>query len=220
MGEELSRLYAARFDDSDLRFKAAMWEVLCQDWFQRWVPTDATVLDLGAGSCEFTNAIRAARRIAVDVNPDTKAFAGPGVEVHDRLITDVTEVGDGEVDVVFSSNVLEHMPDKQTVLAALREANRVLRPGGTLIVLMPNIRYLPGRYWDYFDHHTPLTHLSLAEAFELAGFGVTRSIPRFLPYTVKGRADVRMLPLLRLYLRLPVVWPLLGRQMLLIGSKT
>lgn len=219
MGAELSQLYAARFDGGDLRFKAAMWEVLCERWFQRWVAPGATVLDLGAGSCEFINAIKAARRIAVDLNPDTKTFAATGVEVHGNFVTDIEAVGDAEVDVVFSSNVLEHMPDKATVLAALREAHRVLRPGGTLIVLMPNIRYLPGRYWDYFDHHTPLSHLSLAEAFELSGFRVTRSIPRFLPYTVKGRADMRVLPLLRLYLRLPAVWPLFGRQMLLTASK-
>ena len=39
-----------------------------------------------------------------------------------------------------------------------------------MVVLMPNIRYLAGRYWDYLDHHLPLTHLSLSEALELTGY--------------------------------------------------
>jgi len=54
----------------------------------------------------------------------------------------------------------------------------------------------------------------------LAGFEVTQVIPRFLPYTVKSAgAAARRVGLVRLYLRLPWVWPLLGRQMLVVGTK-
>jgi hypothetical protein len=119
--------------------------------------------------------------------------------------------------VVFSSNFLEHLPDKQAVLDCLAECRRVLRERGLFITLMPNIRYLPGRYWDYFDHHTPLSHLSLAEALRMSGFSVVRTIPRFLPYTVKQRTMPRSVLLLRAYLGMPFVWPLLGRQMLVVA---
>ena len=84
---------------------------------------------------------------------------------------------------------------------------------------MPNVHYLPGRYWDYFDHHTPLSHLSLAEGMALAGLDVTRVIPRFLPYTVKSAKAMRSIALLRVYLRLPWAWPLIGRQMLVVAQK-
>lgn len=216
--DELKDLYRARFDDAEREFKARMWEVLCRDFFQRDVrPTD-TVLDLGAGSGEFVNAIRAGRKIAVDLNPDTARHVRDA-EVLAVPATDLSPVGSGTVDVVFSSNLLEHLADKAEVRRALEECHRVLRPGGKLIVLMPNVRYLPGRYWDYFDHHTPLSHLSLAEGMGLVGFSVERVVPRFLPYTVKGARVPRSVALVRLYLKAPLVWPLVGRQMLVVGRR-
>jgi SAM-dependent methyltransferase len=41
----------------------------------------------------------------------------------------------GDVDVVFACHVLEHLPALDEVLAEIR---RKLRPGGTLIVLVPS----------------------------------------------------------------------------------
>ena len=51
-------------------------------------------------------------------------------------------IGDGTIDVVFTSNFFEHMPDKRALLRTLDECRRVLRPGGRLLVLMPNLRYV------------------------------------------------------------------------------
>lgn len=59
-GEQLAALYRERFDDDDFEYKAAFWRVLCEDFFQKYIPPGATVVDLGAGSCEFINAIDAA----------------------------------------------------------------------------------------------------------------------------------------------------------------
>lgn len=42
--------------------------------------------------------------------------------------------GDGSLDVIVSNDVLEHVPDLE---AALREAARVLRPGGALVFSVP-----------------------------------------------------------------------------------
>lgn len=215
----LSRLYRERFGQGDLAFKERMWGVLCERVFQRYVRPSDTVLDLGAGSCEFINAISARQKIAVDLNPDVAKHARDARTIQ-APSTDLSPVGNGSVDVVFTSNFLEHLPAKGDVLRTLAECRRILRPGGTLIVLMPNIRYLPGRYWDYFDHHTPLTHLSLVEALTLTGFRAERVVPRFLPYTVKQRGLPKSTALLRLYLSLRVAWPLFGRQMLVVARRT
>lgn len=215
-GDELSRLYDERFSARDIETKAVLWEVLCRRFLSRWVSPSDTVLDLAAGRCEFLNHIDAAHKIAVDLNPDVSRHA-----VDARVVvapsTDLSAVGSETVDVVFTSNFFEHLPTKRALLDTLAESRRILRPGGRLIVLMPNIRYLAGRYWDYLDHHLPLTHVSLAEALELMGFEVERSIPRFLPYTVKD-ARLRVRPwMVRLYLRVPLAWRVAGRQMLVVA---
>ncbi|GAB2447313.1 hypothetical protein GCM10027062_31240 [Nocardioides hungaricus] len=218
-GDELPRIYRNRFDERDLASKRVLWRVLVDDVFQRYVPEHGTVVDLGAGSCEFVNAVRAGRRVAVDLNPDTAAHAEAGVEVLTTRSDQLGDLADGAVDTVFTSNFFEHLPTKAELMATLAECRRITRPGGRLVVLMPNIRHLGGRYWDYLDHHLPLTDRSLAEALELSGFDVEERIGRFLPYTVKdARFEVRPF-MVRGYLRCRPAWWILGRQMLVVGRR-
>ena len=220
LGEErLSRLYRERFAADDRAFKERAWAILCARVFQPLIRTTDTVVDLGAGHCEFINAIECGRKIAVDLNPEVKRHARDA-EFIQTTGTDLSPLDTGSVNVVFSSNFLEHLPDKQAVLHTLDECHRILAAEGTLIVLMPNIRYLNGRYWDYFDHYTPLTHQSLVEALGLSGFHPLRVLPRFLPYTVNQRSVPKSTLLLRLYLRVPFIWPLFGRQMLVVARRS
>jgi SAM-dependent methyltransferase len=215
----LSRVYEQRFTPRQIEAKRVLWSVLVTRVFQRYVPVDGTVLDLGAGRCEFSNAIQAKRRIAVDLDPATARYAEHGVEVLQTRASDLSPLGSSTVDCVFSSNFFEHLQSKAELLATLTEAHRVLAPEGTVVVLMPNIRYLPGAYWDYLDHHLPLTDRSLAEALRLTGFEVVRSVARFLPYTVRDRRFPVRGVLVHLYLSLPFVWRVLGRQMLLVARR-
>ncbi|MEV4533068.1 class I SAM-dependent methyltransferase [Asanoa sp. NPDC049518] len=216
-GDELAQLYDNRFDPAELEGKRILWEALCRGFFDRYVGPEETVLDLAAGTCEFTNAIRAKRKIAVDLNPDTPKFTDAEVVIAPS--DDMAAIGDGSVDVVFTSNFFEHMPDKRALLSTLAECRRVLRPGGRLLVLMPNLRFVGQRYWDYFDHHLPLTHHSLVEGLQLAGYQPREVIPRFLPYTVKD-SPVKVRPaMVRAYLRLRPAWRLLGKQMFVVAEK-
>ncbi len=216
---QLEKLYRHRFEEADLPSKRAIWQVLCNDFFARYIRPGDTVLDIGAGYCEFINQIRAGRRIAVDQNPRTAEFAAAGVEVLSESCTDLVSIPESSVDVVFMSNFLEHLPSKQVVLATLAESHRVLRPGGRLMILQPNVRLIPGAYWDFFDHHTALTERSLIEATELLDFVTERVIARFLPYTTKSRLPQSPW-LVRLYLRLPPLWWLLGKQSFLVVRKS
>jgi len=56
------------------------------------------------------------------------------------------------------------------------------------------------------------------EALRLAGFVPLEVVPRFLPYTVKGSRLPKSTLLLKAYLRLPIVWPIFGRQMLILAE--
>ena len=53
--------------------------MLCS-FFSRWIPADATVLDLGCGYCEFINAVRARKKYAMDVQVWNSRF----VSDHDQ----------------------------------------------------------------------------------------------------------------------------------------
>lgn len=216
---ELDALYRQRFaGDAALRAKHAIWQVLCADFFSRWIKPDETVVDIGAGYCEFINNIRAAHKIAVDLNPDVRRFANPDVRIINDSCTAIAQLDAGSVDVVFMSNFLEHLPTKQLVLDTFREAARILRPGGRLVILQPNIRFLYAEYWDFFDHHTPLSDRSLVEGVQLAGLVPRVVIPRFLPYTTKSRLPQAPW-LVRLYLKFPPAWRLLGKQAVVVAEK-
>jgi ubiquinone/menaquinone biosynthesis C-methylase UbiE len=206
---DIPGLYERRFD-GDRAFRDSMWEVLCRSFFQRYVMPSDTVLEVGAGHCEFINHILADRRIAVDINSDLGRHAGPGVEVVNSASTDLSAIAGGSVDVAFASNFFEHL-SRPDILETLRQLRRVLVPGGRLLILQPNIRFCSQDYWMFFDHVTPLDDRSVVEALAMTGFQAKEVIPRFLPFTTKGSLP-KSLVLLRFYLACPPLWRLFGAQ--------
>ena len=215
-GPELQQIYRTRFAGK-IDYRAQVWGVLAE-YFGQWFPRTGSVLDLGAGYCEFINHAAAGVKCAMDLNPEVHKRAAPGVIVLQQDCSEPWPLPEGELDAVFTSNFLEHLPQKAAVTTVLSNAYACLKPGGRFIAMGPNIKYLPGAYWDFFDHYLPLTELSMAEALKNCGFGVEKIVARFLPYTMShGRQyPLRML---RLYLALPVVWPIFGKQFLVIGKK-
>ena len=215
----LDTLYATRFPEADRDAKDAIWRVLCPQFFQRYLTADDVVLDIGVGFGEFLRHINCRRRIAVDIErlpgrslpPGTEEILAPSHQLSTHIAAD-------SVDVVFCSNFFEHLPDTATFLATLREIRTVLRPGGRLLALQPNIRYVGGAYWDFVDHHLPLTHVTLAEAAGSLDYEIVEVIPRFLPYTT--RSAIPQSPwLVRLYLAVRPVWWIMGQQTWFVARK-
>lgn len=215
----LDRLYANRFSAADRQTKQRVWAVICASFLQRYIAADAVLLDLGAGYCEFLNQIQAGRKLAVDLNPDTLAAAGPGVEVlpipFDRL---AGALPSSSVDVVFASNVFEHLRSPDSLLEILEVVHDLLRPGGRLILLQPNVRCVGAAFWDFVDHTLPLTEKGMAEALRLSGFAIEECRARFLPYTFKSRLPAWPW-LVRLYLHCRPAQRLLGKQMFVVARR-
>ena len=214
---DLSRIYAQRFA-ANLDYRKRVWRVLVDSFFQQYVQPDAAVLDLGCGYGEFINQVHARRKYAMDLNPDAPRYLSDDVEFIRQDCSQPWPVEEASLDVVFTSNFFEHLPDKAALGRTLDQAYRTLRKGGRLIAMGPNIKLIPGAYWDFWDHYIPLTESSLGESLENRGFQIERKEPAFLPYTMAGKKPAP-LAFVRLYLALPPFWRFLGKQFLLIAVK-
>ncbi len=214
---DLQRIYDARFTRL-ASYRREVWSVLIGDFFQQFIAPDARVLDLGCGYGEFINQVRCGAKWAMDLNPDTPARLASEVQFLRQDCSARWPLEDGSLDTVFTSNFFEHLPDKAALGRTFDEIVRCLAPGGRLIAMGPNIRFLPGSYWDFWDHYVPLTEKSLVEAFTTRGLQIERCEDRFLPYTM-SEGPQHPLAFLRLYLRLPLAWKFLGRQFLVIARR-
>jgi len=214
---ELQRVYKRRFD-AHIEYRTQVWRVLTSRFFARLVPAGATVLDLGCGYGEFINNIQCAHKYAMDLNPEAAKYVSQEVKFISQDCSQPWQLPEDSLDIVFTSNFFEHLPSKTVLGDTLVQAKRYLRPGGRIIALGPNAKYIGGAYWDFWDHHLALTDQSLAEALETQGFRVCQAIRKFLPYTMVNK---RPFPLLfvSLYLMVPVAWTVLGKQFLVIASK-
>ena len=213
---QLQQVYRQRFAGKT-GYRTRVWKILTS-YFSKWVPREGSVLDLGAGYCEFINSVAAQVRFAMDLNPDLASRASPEVHVLQQDCSEEWRLAEASLDTVFTSNFLEHLPNKEAVRKTLEHAFRSIKPGGYLVAMGPNIKYVPDEYWDFFDHYVELTELSLAEAMRGCGFVVEIAIGRFMPYTM---SHGRQYPtwVLQLYLKMPLAWRIFGKQFLVVARK-
>src|SRR6516164_6641447 len=215
--EELQKEYRRRFADVE-SYRKQVLSRLVPAFFQRLIPIESVVLDLGCGYGEFINHIRAKDKYAMDLNPDASGRLDPNVTffLHDCSVE--WPLPSDCLDAIFSSNFFEHLPSKEMLSSVIANAIRCLKPAGRLICLGPNVKYLGGAYWDFWDHHIPLSDRSLRELLELKGLRIVKIWKRFLPFTMSD--GFRPPPIfVDLYLMLPCIWPLVGRQFLIIAQK-
>src|SRR6478752_7435161 len=85
--------------------RGQIWVHIC-DYLSRFIPATSRVLELGAGWCDFSNHIRAARVVAMDLDSTVERAAADHVEAVIGDCTDLTRFQVAEFDVVFASNLL------------------------------------------------------------------------------------------------------------------
>lgn len=173
------------------------------------LPKGLVVADLGCGTGFLTERLRAhgARVYAVDHSERMLARArrkswAAGIEFR-RGELDALPIGDGEVDVAFANLVWHHLPDFG---AAAAEVQRILRPGGTVVIsdLLPHdaewLREAQG------DHRLGLKPDQVVAALARAGFvelGFERAIDCYRVAAPDG--TVRDLPMFVVRGRKPAV---------------
>jgi SAM-dependent methyltransferase len=211
-------LYQERFDDREVRAKDAAWREVTR-FLQRYVDADAPLLDIGCDRGYFVRSAHAGERWATDIRDVSDALPADVRFVQASGLELVGQLPGDHFGTIFMSNYLEHLDSSDAVVEQLKVAHALLRPGGRVIVLQPNIRLVGPRYWDFIDHKVALTERSLVEAAQMAGLQTVELITRFLPYSTKGRlpADHR---LVRAYLSFRPAWRFMGRQTLYVGRRT
>jgi hypothetical protein len=195
--------------------RKVLWQTLVACVFQKQIPPEAVVLELGAGYGEFINAVRAKRRLAVDAWAGMTAHLERGVEGLVTSVTRLEAVADNSVDYVFSSNCFEHLLQADLVIC-LAQLRQKMKPGARLTIVQPNFKYCAGEYFDDYTHVAIYTAQGLSDLLAANGFRVTSCVPRFLPLTLKGRLPVHPL-LIRLYLMSP--FKPLAKQMLITAIR-
>jgi len=195
------------------------YDVLAEDSYQRILAVlrsrlrprpGMAVVDLGCGTGAFTRRLSAL------------GLAVTGVDISSRSIERATSQGGGRFvvgnichcslstasfDGAIMSGVLHHVPSSAERVQSLREAFRLLKPGGLFFSYDPN-RHSPSM-WLYRDPRSPfyssagktanevlLSRRDLTEEFKEAGFAeiAVQGLSGIAYSYVEGRFARRMLP--------------------------
>jgi SAM-dependent methyltransferase len=180
--------------------RAAVWRAIAR-YLQPWVAAAENLLDLGAGYGDFSREVRAARKWALEQNGELVKYWSDSVTPLIQSACDSWPLAAGNLSTILASNFFEHFTLEQGV-EILAEARRALRSGGRLIIIQPNFRLEPRRYFDDYTHRTAYTDNGFRDLLVASGWKIRHSEPRFLPFSMKSRLPTAEW-LVRLYLALP-----------------
>jgi SAM-dependent methyltransferase len=135
--------------------------------FRRWmashlagIPSDTPLLEVGCGDGSFTKElVRYSQTVtAIDISErqvQENATRFPGIVFRQHDVAEVFPFENNAFGAIWCSEVLEHLFDPAF---ALREMNRVLRPGGKLLVTVPYHGYFKNlliALFKFDEHYTP-----------------------------------------------------------------
>lgn len=132
-------------------------------------PTYKTLLDVGCGRGEH---LREFQKLGyqvkgVDLLKEAKELSKDmEIEIVD-IEKEPLPYGDSSIDVVFNKSLIEHLNNPENFM---REAYRILKPGGRLITMTPDWESVYKIFYEDYTHRTPFTKESLYDIHQIFGF--------------------------------------------------
>jgi len=207
-----------RFLNNELKKRNYIWMVLINEYFHKYIKSTDTVMDIGAGYCEFINNISCKSKIALDTSSIIKRYADKNVTTLVTPLNKIPKKYYNSIDVVFMSNFLEHLYTKNDVIDTLIIVKKLTKRNGKVVILQPNIDLMREKYWDRIDHHIALNGQSIKEVLHMTSFNTQLFIKRFLPSTMQSKIPINKL-LIKIYLLLPQVLRPFAGQSIFIALK-
>lgn len=128
-----------------------------------------TLLDVGCGRGEHLREFQKLgyQVTGADLSEEAKEMS-KGVEI---CLLDIEKEAlpypDNSFDVVFNKSLIEHLNNPENFM---REAYRVLKPGGRLITMTPDWESVYRTFYEDYTHRTPFTVDSLRDIHQIFGF--------------------------------------------------
>ncbi|NAS10997.1 class I SAM-dependent methyltransferase [Poritiphilus flavus] len=141
-----------------------------------------SLLDYGAGTGDFLLLAREASWKVSGIEPNARARENARQKGMD-LRANLNEISSGSFDVITLWHVLEHLPDLQKAISAIKE---LLRDDGYLVVAVPNFKAWDARrykeFWAAYDVPRHLWHFSrdgIEQLFSQQGMKLHQTKPMY-----------------------------------------
>ena len=160
----------AHYDEAYFKFQieiANLGSRCFLDLFQNEIEPSDTVLDFGCGAGTRLSLLLCNRRIGIDINQLCRETAGiQGIEAYPNI----QHVPKSSIDVVISNHALEHVAEP---LSTLVDLQKVLRPGGKLVLVVPCESYRTKWKPENIDRHLyTWAPVNIGNLVRAAGFTV------------------------------------------------
>lgn len=125
------------------------------------------ILDVGCGRAEYLKGFHKMGMIGYGVDGCRVGLVQEGIYISRQDIAQGMQYKAEDFDFIFAKSILEHLykPEEAVV-----DCQRMLKVGGTMIVMVPDWRRCYKSFYGDYGHKTPFTASSIRDMMDVAGF--------------------------------------------------